>query len=95
MYETAPEADGDTYLSRLFAPAIPLILWGRSASAFPPTPKEQTVWCWWRDHTKHNIMKLFDRRLQGSRSTARAVVQPVDRISNSMDFVFMAAVTLD
>ena len=39
----------DTYLGRELDPAIPLILWGRTASEHPQVKKEFAVWYWWKD----------------------------------------------
>ena len=44
-----PERDFDTYLSRRLAPLRPLLSYGRSAKAYPPTKAATAVYCWWRD----------------------------------------------
>ena len=43
------QSDLDGYLSGALYPAVPFLLWGRSASYDPPVRKEHAVWFLWKD----------------------------------------------
>ena len=63
-HELSDPDDYDDHLAQVLAPAVPLLLLGRSKDANPPRAAQNAVWYAWKDRFESNSDSRHSSALQ-------------------------------